>query len=147
MYTHALWSTRARRAHLLETKYFLCRCKRCADPTELGTHLGTMRCPHDNGFILPKDSLDFESEWKCDSCPGILTASEVAQFSGKLEEDVDEIMSQARKDSLVDLLSRYNDLSFFKLENMFVPFLVLFFMQLLNAVLFCLNFSIVKLTF
>ncbi|XP_076235634.1 SET and MYND domain containing, arthropod-specific, member 5 isoform X2 [Calliopsis andreniformis] len=110
MYTHALWATRVRQAHLLETKYFSCHCKRCADPTELGTHLGTMRCPHDNGFILPKDPLNFESEWKCDSCPGVLTASEVAQFIGKLEEDVDEVMSQARKDTLVDLLSRLTTL-------------------------------------
>ena len=106
MYTHALWATIARRAHLLETKYFSCRCERCVDPTELGTHLGTLKCPHDNGFILPQDPLDFESEWKCDSCSGILTASEVEQFTGKLEEDVDGVMSQAKKDTLVDLLSR-----------------------------------------
>ncbi|CAL7933797.1 unnamed protein product [Xylocopa violacea] len=106
MYTHALWATRARRAHLLETKYFSCHCKRCADPTELGTHLGTLICPQDNGFILPKDPLDFNSEWGCDLCPGILTASEVMQFVGKLEEDVDEVMGQARKDALVDLYSR-----------------------------------------
>ncbi|XP_043260854.1 SET domain-containing protein SmydA-8-like isoform X2 [Colletes gigas] len=76
MYTHALWATMARRAHLRETKYFSCHCKRCADPTELGTHLGT------------------------------LTASEVMQFTGKLEEDVDEAMAEARKDKLIDLLSR-----------------------------------------
>lgn len=106
MYTHALWSTRARRAHLSETKYFSCHCKRCADPTELGTHLGTLKCPHDNDFILPKDPLNFDSQWGCNSCPGTLTASEVTQFVGKLEEDVDEIMYQANKNKLVDLLSR-----------------------------------------
>lgn len=106
MYTHALWATRARRTHLLETKYFSCRCERCSDPTELGTHLGTLKCPHDNGFILPKDSLDFESEWGCNLCPGLLTASEVLQFTAKLEEDVDEVMIQASKNTLIDLLSR-----------------------------------------
>nr|XP_003702367.1 PREDICTED: protein msta, isoform B isoform X1 [Megachile rotundata]XP_012138444.1 PREDICTED: protein msta, isoform B isoform X1 [Megachile rotundata]XP_012138445.1 PREDICTED: protein msta, isoform B isoform X1 [Megachile rotundata] len=110
MYTHALWATRARRAHLLETKYFSCRCKRCADPTELGSHLGTLRCPHDNGFILPKDPLDFETDWACDSCPGVLTASEVMQFTGKLEEDVDEVMYQPSKNALIDLYSRLTTL-------------------------------------
>ncbi|OXU18589.1 hypothetical protein TSAR_001821 [Trichomalopsis sarcophagae] len=34
-YTHVLWATRVRREHLLATKYFSCRCERCADPTEL----------------------------------------------------------------------------------------------------------------
>lgn len=106
MYTHALWATRARRSHLLETKYFSCHCKRCADPTELGTHLGTLKCPQDNGFILPKNPLNFDSEWGCDSCSGTLTASEMMQFIGKLEEDVDDVMCLARKDKLVNLLSR-----------------------------------------
>ena len=106
MYTHALWTTRARRTHLLETKYFSCHCKRCADPTELGTHLSTLKCPHDNGFVLPKDPLNFDSQWRCNLCPGILTASEVMQFTDKLEEDVDEIMYQANKDKLINLLCR-----------------------------------------
>ncbi|NP_001229486.1 uncharacterized protein LOC724300 isoform X1 [Apis mellifera] len=110
MYTHALWATRVRRSHLLETKYFSCHCKRCADPTELGTHLGTLKCPQDNGFILPKNPLDFDSEWGCDSCPGTLTASEMIQFIGKLEEDVDDVMCSARKDKLVNLLSRLTTL-------------------------------------
>jgi hypothetical protein len=44
MYTHALWGTQARREHLTATKYFSCRCKRCSDPTELGTNTSGLRC-------------------------------------------------------------------------------------------------------
>lgn len=44
MYTNALWGTRERRAHLLSTKYFKCKCKRCSDATELGTNLSTIVC-------------------------------------------------------------------------------------------------------
>lgn len=44
MYTHALWGTQARREHLKETKYFGCTCKRCADPTELGSYLSAVKC-------------------------------------------------------------------------------------------------------
>lgn len=33
-----------RRAHLRKGKYFLCTCARCEDPTELGTHLCSVRC-------------------------------------------------------------------------------------------------------
>lgn len=106
MYTHALWATKERRAHLLETKYFSCHCKRCADPTELGTYLGSLKCPQDNGFISPKNPLDFDSEWGCDSCPGTLTAAEVTQFVEKLEEDVDDVMRRAQKDEMLNLLSR-----------------------------------------
>ena len=34
MYTHSLWGTQARRAHLFETKKFWCFCPRCKDATE-----------------------------------------------------------------------------------------------------------------
>lgn len=107
MYTHPLWSTKNRRQHLLSTKYFSCSCERCADPTELGTHLSTLKCPVDGGFLLPKDPLDFETEWSCDSCPGTLKADELG-FLEELEEKVEEAMEVATPNitRLTDLLSR-----------------------------------------
>lgn len=118
MYTHALWSTRSRREHLLATKYFSCRCYRCADPTELGSHLGTLKCLCGNGLVLPNDPLDNETVWSCTVCPGSLTASEVAQLTERLADDVDAAMGIARKDSLRDLLSRY----FIKTQSRFFRF-------------------------
>ncbi|XP_043272143.1 SET domain-containing protein SmydA-8-like isoform X2 [Venturia canescens] len=106
MYTHALWSTRSRREHLMVTKYFSCRCDRCTDPTELGSHLGTLKCLCGSGLVLPNNPLDNETEWTCTVCPGSLTASEVAQLTDRLADDVDAAMGMARKDSLSDLLSR-----------------------------------------
>lgn len=106
MYTHALWSTRARREHLLATKYFACRCRRCADPTELGTHLGTLNCPCKNGLMLPNDPLNPNTDWSCDTCPGTVTSAEVAQLADRLEEEVVEVMKQATEHTLSDLLSR-----------------------------------------
>ncbi|XP_011863155.1 PREDICTED: protein msta, isoform B-like isoform X2 [Vollenhovia emeryi] len=106
MYTHALWATRARREHLLATKYFACRCKRCADPTELGTHLGSLNCPCKNGLMLPNDPLNPNTDWSCDACPGTVTSTEVAQLTDKLEEEVAEVMKQATEHTLFDLLSR-----------------------------------------
>ena len=35
-YSHSLWGTQARRAHLFETKKFWCFCPRCKDATEFG---------------------------------------------------------------------------------------------------------------
>jgi SET domain len=42
MSTQMLWDTASRREHLLATKYFSCKCQRCADPTELGTYFSGM---------------------------------------------------------------------------------------------------------
>jgi len=40
--------------HLREGKYFDCTCRRCSDPTELGTHMSSLRCPRCyEGFIIP----------------------------------------------------------------------------------------------
>ena len=36
MYTHSLWGTQARRAHLNDAKKFWCQCQRCSDFTEFG---------------------------------------------------------------------------------------------------------------
>ncbi|CAH1736023.1 unnamed protein product [Aphis gossypii] len=43
-YTQTLWCTRDRRRHLSAAKCFECACARCADPEELGTHLGSAAC-------------------------------------------------------------------------------------------------------
>ncbi|XP_051172680.1 SET domain-containing protein SmydA-8-like [Leptopilina boulardi] len=105
-YTHVFWSTRVRRDHLLATKYFLCSCERCADPSELGSHLGTLKCPCNEGLILPKDPLDEETEWSCNSCPGTLTSTEVTQLVERLGEEVEGAMGVAKREVLTDLLSR-----------------------------------------
>ncbi|KAH0561579.1 SET domain-containing protein SmydA-8-like [Cotesia glomerata] len=105
-YTHVLWSTRARREHLLATKYFACHCKRCKDPTELKSHLGTLKCTCGSGLVLPRDPLDLETEWFCDSCPGTLTSVEVMQLTERLGEEVETAMASAKESVLSDLLSR-----------------------------------------
>ncbi|CAD6236824.1 GSCOCG00008250001-RA-CDS [Cotesia congregata] len=106
-YTHVLWSTRARREHLLATKYFACHCERCKDPTELKSHLGTLKCTCGSGLVLPRDPLDLETEWFCDSCPGrTLTSVEVMQLTERLGEEVETAMASAKESVLRDLLSR-----------------------------------------
>lgn len=57
-YTHSLLPTMLRREHLLEGKHFACACQRCADPTEFGTHMSSLKCNKcDNGVVLSLDSL------------------------------------------------------------------------------------------
>ncbi|XP_076636714.1 SET and MYND domain containing, arthropod-specific, member 5 isoform X2 [Colletes latitarsis] len=110
MYTHALWATMPRRAHLWETKYFFCHCKRCADPTEFGTYLGSLRCPLDNGYFLSKDPLNLKSEWACNTCHETLTALDIVEINKRLEDDIETIMNSRTKNEVVDFLSRLGEI-------------------------------------
>lgn len=63
-YTQTLWCTQDRRRHLLAAKCFDCACPRCADPTELGTHLGSAAC----GGQCPGGRATATDQWLCGTC-------------------------------------------------------------------------------
>ncbi|KAG8212669.1 hypothetical protein J437_LFUL019513, partial [Ladona fulva] len=68
-YTYTLSTTWERRECLRQGKFFDCLCKRCIDPTELGTDFSTIlckKCPV--GKVLPKDPIDSKSAWMCSEC-------------------------------------------------------------------------------
>lgn len=57
-YAHTMDPTMLRREHLNLSKFFDCDCQRCADPTELGTHMSSLKCTKcDNGIILSTNPL------------------------------------------------------------------------------------------
>lgn len=63
---HFLKSTLKRREHLLENKFFECCCRRCADPTELGTYTSALICPKCKiGLVLSTKPLDADAPWSC----------------------------------------------------------------------------------
>ncbi|XP_069163542.1 uncharacterized protein [Procambarus clarkii] len=43
-YTDPLTTTSTRQEHLRSSKYFICSCKRCVDPTELKTYVSALKC-------------------------------------------------------------------------------------------------------
>ncbi|KAK7870908.1 hypothetical protein R5R35_005496 [Gryllus longicercus] len=118
MYTHALWATHARRAHLRETKHFTCTCRRCADPSELGTCLAGLRClgalgdGSCGGTQLPTEPLRDDTEWRCDRCPAAVPAADVEELVAHLGDEVDAVQAdrptapqlQALLDKLLALL-------------------------------------------
>ena len=63
---------------------FVCTCKRCLDPTELGTYASALRClacgPEGNALILPLVN-DREgakaTKWCCNSCEMELNREQV----------------------------------------------------------------------
>lgn len=91
-YTHSLLPTMLRREHLLEGKYFACACPRCSDPTELGTHMSSLKCNKcDNGIVLPLDSLDENSTWKCTHCEFSTPGSAVRKVFQLIHTDVEAV--------------------------------------------------------
>ncbi|EZA57735.1 SET domain-containing protein SmydA-8 isoform X1 [Ooceraea biroi] len=89
-YTHSLLPTMLRREHLLEGKHFACACPRCSDPTELNTHMSSLKCNKcDNGIVLPLDSLDSESTWKCTHCEFSTNGRAVQKILRIIQVDVD----------------------------------------------------------
>lgn len=60
-----LWK---RQQYLIEVYKFHCRCKRCSDPTELGTYFSSPRCPDcRRSYMLPPGDGSVCS-WICESC-------------------------------------------------------------------------------
>jgi hypothetical protein len=94
LYTASTVGTLERRQGLKESKYFLCQCKRCSDPTELGTFFSGIKCSNYKetscvGFLLPIHPLDENSLWKCTSpdCNDLKTIQYVEKFVSKLRSN------------------------------------------------------------
>lgn len=70
--------TLKRREHINHSKFFDCCCKRCADPTELGTYASAFRCPRCAGRVVPRAPLDARAAWACaDGCHYSMPAAAV----------------------------------------------------------------------
>ncbi|KAK3856724.1 hypothetical protein Pcinc_036968 [Petrolisthes cinctipes] len=68
-YTNTLWNTLQRRKQLKLSKYFLCGCRRCSDPSELSTHLSTLLCSECSvGHVQSTAPLDSNAPWACLKC-------------------------------------------------------------------------------
>ncbi|XP_011560447.3 SET domain-containing protein SmydA-8 [Plutella xylostella] len=93
-YTHTLSPTMLRREFLAESKFFDCDCARCADPTELGTHLSTLKCSKcDNGVILSTNPLDNEAGWQCTdkNCGFKTSGAAMRKMLAVVQAEVDQL--------------------------------------------------------
>ena len=65
-YISHLFSNILRREEIVSNWMFQCSCARCEDPSELGTHLGTILCSGcDGGHLLPEDNSYQCQVWRC----------------------------------------------------------------------------------
>lgn len=98
MYTHMLWGTQMRLEHLITNKYFTCKCQRCMDPTELGTHLSSLKCLGDigkdcGGTLLPTNPIDIATDWSCGKCDVHIANEQIEIVLTNIEQEVDELLS------------------------------------------------------
>ena len=55
-----------RRRKIRQEWYFDCSCRRCSDPSECGTNISGVMCPHcHTGHCLPHNPLHYSSPWLC----------------------------------------------------------------------------------
>lgn len=107
IYTHVLWGTAARRDHLKSTRFFMCTCRRCADPTELGTNFSALRCTKcPLGFMMSAAPLDQLADWICTSCNDTITADEANDITLQLGEEVEKVLANGKVKAIEDLIER-----------------------------------------
>jgi len=113
-YTQSFWSTLARRAHLRSVKYFDCTCRRCSDPTELGSFIGAFRCSHcasaDNFLNGPKmvssDPLVDNAPWKCQECGHLVPAKLVLSGNDNLTREITRL-DKSQAEPFEEFLIKY----------------------------------------
>lgn len=110
-YTSAMQGTWDRQAHLREGKYFSCTCRRCSDPTEIGTHMSSIRCVRcKDGFVTSIDPTANQEKWACNSCnhhyrPSLISTT--VSIARDLVDDVDRTDSRAMETLLGRLLRTF----------------------------------------
>lgn len=84
-----------RREDIRRFWFFDCKCQRCADATELGSYMSAVVCfVCRTGYILPMDSLEYKSDWKCDSCCNIVPYDLVNEVISTIESQASSNASQ-----------------------------------------------------
>ncbi|XP_065369562.1 SET domain-containing protein SmydA-8-like [Calliphora vicina] len=98
-YTNVLLGTDERRHILQEGKYFLCNCPRCADPTELGSHMSSFICApcagnNKEGYIVKQVT---NKKWQCSTCTHSLRSEQVETIIDKAKEEVFHAQDDLRR--------------------------------------------------
>lgn len=96
-YTDPMWGTSNRQMHLKETKFFQCICKRCKDPSEMGTYFSALKCPscpiQQQGYLLSHNPLKEGSLWICTNCE----ASEMPEYVTAVIRSIGEELIKLEK--------------------------------------------------
>jgi len=111
-YTKLLQGTKARRQLLEEERYFLCTCERCSDPTEFETYFSALKCKNcTEGYRVPEDSLDMNSNWVCQVCKDVISAQEADAITYSLGDEVNLAMKEPTKEILENISKKHSGIT------------------------------------
>lgn len=78
-----------------DVAHFSCSCVRCSDPTEKGTFVSAIKCFEcGESYLLPINSLDPNSFWKCFSCDSLQSVQKIVLFLKQIEDSYESIKNQ-----------------------------------------------------
>ncbi|XP_018006371.2 SET domain-containing protein SmydA-8 [Hyalella azteca] len=111
IYTQLLSGTTERRKHLRYCKFFDCVCRRCSDPTELGTYFSALRCTQCGGPVLCKDPLhpNNTADYRCTECGNEVPNSEVNGLTCLIGAEI-ALAGENDPTILEQLLEKYSSL-------------------------------------
>ena len=98
-YCDILWPTAQRQQYLQWSKFFICNCRRCQDPTELGSFLSALicpRCPHTSALLSPnlntidklQQGLTRDFDYICTECNHNFPSEFIEHFISTAEEQL-----------------------------------------------------------
>lgn len=91
-YGQPLQSTTMRRTQLRQNKCFDCVCRRCCDPTECGTYVGSLVCPRCKAAkMISNNPLDPATEWRCEQCNYQISAPHVSLVLNRLQFEIENL--------------------------------------------------------
>lgn len=93
-------STMIRRRKLENEWNLFCKCERCQDPTELGSHTNTVLCEKCGGFMLLNNLLDLDNDpvWRCKRCKDVQKGCWVDANVSRLWGEVELMIQDYRYD-------------------------------------------------
>lgn len=96
-YTELLSNTINRQFNLLTSKLFVCQCRRCIDPTDLGSYSSALKCticmkksPASVGSILSCPANT--DQWQCNKCKSKFTTVNIQNLVFKIHDELDKVI-------------------------------------------------------
>ena len=90
-----------RRDLLLKSKHFICKCMKCQDPTELGTHGSSVRCS--NCF----QTLVNPPSWQCPQCNYITNGEKILFHCYQESQSLLQSVSKRTVQAYEDFITKY----------------------------------------
>lgn len=98
-YVSPLQNTKERRDKLLRSKHFMCKCSRCEDSSEFGTHFSSLRCPK-----CIKGNIADNDLFACNNCSFKTTKEKVQHLMTALSLKREKALKKMDSTSLESVL-------------------------------------------